>query len=602
MRRACTAAFVASLAACSGHAGTGPAAQGGTDGGQGLSIGGDARDAAAGSLHVAIAASATEVCPGQCVDLTAVASGGLAPYTYSWSNDVVGAPQHVCPQGSTSYAVAATDSSGSSGELGKPPAGGSASIAIAVASSCSSDGGAGSQDAIAADVVAGPPLPATGLSLQCSISWPATDGAAGYPNVRGENTAVAVDSAGDMVVAGSFLGSITIGGRAISAVGIPDLVVIKLDSQCHVLWSKQVGASGASVYPSAVAFDASGDVVVGGSFYTTSSIPFIGSVDFGTGGHASASSAAFVFKLDTAGNTSWANVYAGNGSGFDFAVVEDLAVRAGSDVIVAVRSDSPIDFGSGVVPIVDAGTTAGGGDYYLVELGASGALTFAKPSEAFEPAPWMMESVDTAPDGSIWLGGTVRTDTVVQNQSGSSTLYAVHLDASATVLSSQALMAAASTPWNGAAVRVGPGGDAVVSAAWAADGSGLSWTWWLEGLTPQGATSWTYPSLSSYGSSTDPAEVARVDAYGRVWTAGEFAGSLTLGAPAGTLTSGANTTGVDVVTLGGGSALSGSTVPTLAGGSVDDMALAPGGEIVLAGWTGMGTGSSANLFVSKLGF
>jgi hypothetical protein len=151
------------------------------------------------------------------------------------------------------------------------------------------------------------------------------------------------------------------------------------------------------------------------------------------------------------------------------------------------------------------------------------------------------------------------------------------------------------------AVRVGPGGDAVVSAAWAAGSSGLSWTWWLEGLTPQGAVSWTYPSLSANGTSLDPAEVARVDAYGRVWTAGEFTGSLALGAPAGTLTTDAST-GLDVVALGGGSVLSGSAVPSLAGGYVTDMALAPGGKIVLTGWTSMAAGYSGNLFVSKLGF
>src|SRR5262249_24582371 len=134
--------------------------------------------------HVTITGSSALVCPGQCVDLTAVASGGLAPYTYSWSSGMVGAPQHVCPQQSTTYAVTATDSSGSSGELGRPPAHGSASIAVVVASSCSSDGGGGSQHAIAADVVAGPPLPATGLSVQCSISWPGVPGGAGYPALR----------------------------------------------------------------------------------------------------------------------------------------------------------------------------------------------------------------------------------------------------------------------------------------------------------------------------------------------------------------------------------------------------------------------------------
>jgi hypothetical protein len=167
-------------------------------------------------------------------------------------------------------------------------------------------------------------------------------------------------------------------------------------------------------------------------------------------------------------------------------------------------------------------------------------------------------------------------------------------------------MAPSNSAYDGAVVRVGPSGDPVVSAAWAADVSGLSWTRWLEGLSPQGDVRWTYPSLPSYGSSANPAEVVRVDGAGNAWIAGGFKGSLDLGAPVGTLTAGdagAFNLAVDVLALGSnGNVLSGSTPAALTGTLVGDMALDRSGNVIVAGWTGAGVSSQGNLSVTKLGF
>jgi hypothetical protein len=595
-------ALAAIIWSCNGRVGTQSAGSqpDGTDSGSDLAIGGDGRDGGADTLNVAIRSTAAAVCRGQCVDLTASAGGGVSPYSYSWSGGLAAGagPEHVCPSQSSTYTVVATDSSGTNGELAKAPAHGSASISVDVSSSCSSDAGpAGALDAIAPD--AAPPVPSTGLSVRCSVSWPAGDASTNYPNPRGANTPVAVDSAGNMVVAATFTQSITVGARSIASLGSNDLIVIKLDPQCNVLWTKQFGADGAAVDPLAVAFDPSGNAIVGGSFQTNSGLPVLGEVDFGTGGRSAVSQSGFVFELTATGNTAWANVYAGDGSGSDFVAVEDVATRPNGDVVLAVLSDTPVDFGAGLAAPPDAGV-AGGRDWYLVDLGPTGTLAFAKDSESFEPSTWIIESVDTTSDGSIWLGGTGMADTFANGVGGSSEIHAVHVDGQGVLLARRTVMSPTTLPWNGAVVRVGPAGDAVLSASWAADNSGISWTRWLEGLSPQASVTWTYASLADYGSSFDPSEVARVDAYGRTWLSGEFAGSLALGAPAGTLGS-TSAGGVDVVALGtSGQLLSGSAPAALGGSVVGDMALAPGGPVVVAGWSE--PGSAAALFVSRLGF
>jgi hypothetical protein len=48
---------------------------------------------------------------GQCIDVTAVASGGRAPYSYAWSDPSLSGsgPHHVCPRSTVDYVVQASD-------------------------------------------------------------------------------------------------------------------------------------------------------------------------------------------------------------------------------------------------------------------------------------------------------------------------------------------------------------------------------------------------------------------------------------------------------------------------------------------------------------
>ena len=56
--------------------------------------------------------SDTTICVGTSATISALASGGTAPYTYTWSNGVTGSSQTVSPTGNTVYSVVATDANG----------------------------------------------------------------------------------------------------------------------------------------------------------------------------------------------------------------------------------------------------------------------------------------------------------------------------------------------------------------------------------------------------------------------------------------------------------------------------------------------------------
>ena len=96
----------------------------------------------AGTVSVSVTPAAAVLCPGQCADLVASASGGVAPYAYGWGQGLgATSSQHVCPAATTTYDVTATDSSGQAGELAKPSAAGSAQATVTVSASCSDSGG-----------------------------------------------------------------------------------------------------------------------------------------------------------------------------------------------------------------------------------------------------------------------------------------------------------------------------------------------------------------------------------------------------------------------------------------------------------------------------
>jgi hypothetical protein len=99
-------------------------------------------DASTSGLSVAIRPVAPSVCPGACVDLTAAASGGRAPYAFAWSPAAAsdGETITVCPSQTTTYTVNATDSSGGGGEVQRASLSGSANVTVTVDASCSEGG------------------------------------------------------------------------------------------------------------------------------------------------------------------------------------------------------------------------------------------------------------------------------------------------------------------------------------------------------------------------------------------------------------------------------------------------------------------------------
>jgi len=80
--------------------------------------------------------------------------------------------------------------------------------------------------------------------------------------------AVGADQAGNVLLAGSFAESLDLGGGLLTSAGSSDAFWAKLDAAANYAWSKQAGDASAQAAERILA-DSQGDVVVGGTFAGT---------------------------------------------------------------------------------------------------------------------------------------------------------------------------------------------------------------------------------------------------------------------------------------------------------------------------------------------
>jgi hypothetical protein len=202
------------------------------------------------------------------------------------------------------------------------------------------------------DFGGGPLTPATMASRMFVAKLDAADGHHHWSRSFGEGpgpaigTALAVNDEGDVLVTGSFAGSIDFGDGALHAAGGSDAFVVKLDGAGGAArWSKRFGDL-ADQQGTSIAVDAGGHVIVTGSFH--------GAIDIGLGPLESpGGSNAFLLKLAPTGEPVWNKRFGEHKSARGAAA----AVAHTGEVAVTGSFDGDADFGGGT--LMSAGKSDG---------------------------------------------------------------------------------------------------------------------------------------------------------------------------------------------------------------------------------------------------
>jgi hypothetical protein len=259
---------------------------------------------------------------------------------------------------------------------------------------------------------------------------------------------VAVDGAGNVIVTGTFGGTVDFGGGPLVSAGQNDLFVAKLDAAGNHLWSKRFGDADMQMRAK-VAVDGSGNVVLAGGFY--------GTVDFGGGPLVSAGgSDIFVAELDAAGDHLWSQAF---GDAADDQAAWTVVADSAGSVVLAGPFAGTVDFGGG--PLV----SASGGDLFVTKLDASGNHLWSKLLGDAGSTFW--HSIGAAADGSddlVLTGGftgTVDFGGVPLVSAGGGDIFVAKLDAAGNHLWSERFGDA--DDQSGAAVAVDGSGNVVLT-------------------------------------------------------------------------------------------------------------------------------------------
>lgn len=206
----------------------------------------------------------------------------------------------------------------------------------------------------------GGPLTAAGTSYTLFVAkfdgtgkhlWSKTFGTAALVDVGARS--MALDSTGNVFIAGNFSGTLDLGGTALTVTNY-GAYLAKLDASGSPLWGKAFGDGDDEV--SKVVVDSSGNAVITGNARDA--------VDFGGGPLLPVgNSDPFVAKFDGTGAHKWSKLF----GGIDGDYANSAAVDAAGKVFTTGRFSGAVDFGGGSLGM--AGTYD---QMYLLELNGSG--------------------------------------------------------------------------------------------------------------------------------------------------------------------------------------------------------------------------------------
>ncbi|WP_437950216.1 hypothetical protein WME98_04885 [Sorangium sp. So ce296] len=220
--------------------------------------------------------------------------------------------------------------------------------------------------------------------------WSARSGAGSY--VVWDS--IDVDAAGNVVVAVSFTGQISLCGRSLTSATVDDSYVAKFDPAGHCLWVKQLGATETHD----VALDATGNVALAGSF----GYGDMKTIDLGGGPLTSAGREdVFVAKLDAAGAHLWSKRFGDEALQRAYGV----AVDGSGAVVIGGTFLGSVDFGGGALvsaggfDFLEPGSVTWGGNMFVTRFGPAGELLWAKRFGEYGP--------QTALDVAANVGGDI---------------------------------------------------------------------------------------------------------------------------------------------------------------------------------------------------
>ncbi|MFN9301353.1 MAG: SBBP repeat-containing protein, partial [Candidatus Kapaibacterium sp.] len=230
-------------------------------------------------------------------------------------------------------------------------------------------------------------------------------------------TSITIDTMGNVYTTGYFIDTVDFDpgpdSMKISAVGLWDSFIQKLDKNGNFLWAKSFGGN-SEIYSFVLAIDAEGNVYTSGDF--TDSIKF----DPGTGVKnlsAKGGEDVFILKFNDKGNLLWAKSFGGKSTDYS----QSIAFDDKGNVYTIGSFSEAVDFniGNDTVKI----SAVGASDIYIQKMDADGNFIWAKSfgGKSYDGA----SSIAIDNKGNIFTTGSFRESVDFDSGPGVANLSAI---------------------------------------------------------------------------------------------------------------------------------------------------------------------------------
>jgi len=386
---------------------------------------------------------------------------------------------------------------------------------------------------------------------------------------------VAVDTNGNVYVAGYFEGAGTFGTSNLVSAGNSDIFLAKYDSGGRLLWLRQAGGTNFD-FVNAIAVDLDGGVFITGEFYGMASFDGVWLTN-------TVNSDLFIAKYDPEGSLVWARSFAGSNAERGAGITIDAA----RNVWLTGNFSDTLDLG-----ITTLFSISGLDTLFLARLDTNGNALWASKANSFRSSG---DALVMAPGGDVLIAGTFAGHMTwggltVTNASGSQRdAFIARCDSTGKVL----WIKQAGGSANDAATALGtdPEGNVYVTGNYGKD-SGGSATFdgvvlttiggagdmFIAKYDPAGKLAWV---RSAGGTATDSSSALAVDAGGNAYIGGSFLNTAYFGATNLVSSGGAD---AFVVAYSGGGDVLWARKGARAG--VQSMALDSRGNAFVTGWFG----------------
>ncbi|HSD13510.1 MAG TPA: T9SS type A sorting domain-containing protein [Flavobacterium sp.] len=209
---------------------------------------------------------------------------------------------------------------------------------------------------------------------------------------------IALDSSGNVYVAGSFSGTAdfdpSVAIANLTSVGGSDIFMAKYDSNGNYLWAKRLGDVADEDYATCIAVSNNGEIYVSGHFQGTVDFdPSVATANLVCTGYLY--SDMFIAKYDNNGNYIWAKAIGGD-NGWEY--THSLAVKSNGELCITGRFNGIADFDPSAATVNL--TNTGNDDIFIAKYDTNGNYLWAKSMQASESYSLALNSI-----GEIYITG-----------------------------------------------------------------------------------------------------------------------------------------------------------------------------------------------------